>query len=217
MKHTARFVFAAVLCAFAVWWYLRRSRESRPTPPPAPAATATGSAAPPASPPTAGSAVPAPAAPAEPPRFRRIDPAARQALLDRLAARRAGSATAGSGSAPAASPLPGQLLVDSVQEALMPLIPAFQDCYDETRDKRTATSVSVEYNLALVGDPEVGTLIDDIQLDGDDAFRADPEFATCLRETMLAIELPPLDQSTRAHLRTTLLFADEEPAPDAGP
>ena len=89
MDNTPRFLVAAVLCAFAIYWYARRRDEASAPPPDSGVAVfdagATGASPPGPSvaPPSAASAVDAGAAP----RFRRIDPAARAALLAREAAR----------------------------------------------------------------------------------------------------------------------------------
>lgn len=211
MTNTLRFAMAALLCAFAVWWYLRRAREEERAAAEIAALTAA-EAAQPAAPP-APAAAPSPTA-APPTGFRRIDPPARAALLARLAARRAGQPAP----APAAPPLPGAVDPAAVLDSIMPLVPALQDCYDETRARRTATKVAVGFDLTLEGDAEVGTLITDIKLTGDAAFDADPALGTCLRETMLAVELPPLAQGSSAFVRTTMELLDDPAAAavDAG-
>ncbi|MBL8621140.1 MAG: hypothetical protein JNK64_07540 [Myxococcales bacterium] len=218
MDNTPRFLVAAVLCAFAIYWYARRSREAD-APPPDPGVAVIDAGVAPGAPPPGGSPPapapgPAPAAVDAAPRFRRIDPAARAALLARLAARKAGQ-PAPPAAAPA--PLPGHVDATAVVDSIMPLLPAFQDCYDETRAARTAPQVEVRYALTLVGDAEVGTVISDIELSGDAAFTADPTLATCLRETMLAIELPPMVNGATASFRTSMVIADDPDAPDAGP
>jgi|JI10StandDraft_1071094.scaffolds.fasta_scaffold16874_7 hypothetical protein len=211
MDNTPRFLVAAVLCAFAIYWYARRRGEAS-APPPDPGvavvdAGATG--APPPGPSGAPTAVDAGAAP----RFRRIDPAARAALLARVAARQAGQ-PASTTATPA--PLPGHVDAKAALESIMPLLPAFQDCYDETRAARTASQVVVRYALTLTGDADVGTVISDIELTGDAAFTADPTLATCLRETMLAVELPPMINGATASFQTSMMLVDDPDAPDAG-
>ncbi len=216
MDNTPRFLVAAVLCAFAIYWYARRRDEaSKPPPDPGVAVVDGGMAtgAPPpgpsVAPPSAAAAVDAGAAP----RFRRIDPAALAALLARLAARKAGQ-PAPTTATPA--PLPGHVDATAVLDGILPILPAFQDCYDETRAARTAAQVEVRYALTLVGDAEVGTVISEIELTGDAAFTADPTLATCLRETMQAIELPPMINGATASFRTSMVIADDPAAPDAG-
>lgn len=221
MDNTPRFLVAAVLCAFAIYWYARR-RDEASAPPPDPGvavidAGATGAPPPGPSvaPPRAAAVVDAGAAP----RFRRIDPAGRAALLARLAARKPGQPAPPPTAAPAPPPLPGHVDATAVVDSIMPILPAFQDCYDETRAARTAPQVEVRYALTLVGDADVGTVISDIELSGDAAFTADPTLATCLRETMLAIELPPMINGATASFRTSMVIADDPDAParDAGP
>lgn len=219
MDNTPRFLVAAVLCAFAIYWYARRRDEaSKPPPDPGVAVVDGGMAtgAPPpgpsVAPPSAAAAVDA----GEAPRFRRIDAARRAALLARVAARKAGQPAPPPTAAPAPAPLPGHVDATAVLDSILPILPAFQDCYDETRAARTAPQVEVRYALTLVGDAEVGTVISEIELTGDAAFTADPTLATCLRETMQAIELPPMINGATASFRTSMVIADDPAAPDAG-
>lgn len=208
MNHTLRFAFAAVLCAFAVWWYLRRTAHRTPPPPvdsPAAVDAQAGSPRPPDMPP--------PSPDDAPPRFRPIDPPRRRALLDRMAAARAaregGPVVPFTPSAADPAPLPGRLDSDDLLAGIMPLVPSLRACYDETRARRTATSVRVQFKLHLVGDPDLGTLIESAELDGDAAFSADPDLATCLRETLLAVELPPMIGGTTADFTTSMVLTDD--------
>ena len=207
MNHTLRFAVAAVLCALAVWWYLRRTeRASPPVPPPVATLDAGAVSAPAAAPPS-------PASTDTAPRFRSIDPTRRRAILSRMAAARAARARGTAVPAAAAAdpaPLPGTVDADAVLDSFLPLIPSFKDCYAR-RANPAVTSLRVELSLSLVGDPDVGTLVDAIAVDGDAAVRADPDLATCLRETALAIELPPMSGDTAAAFRTVLVLADDEP------
>ncbi|MBK7195819.1 MAG: hypothetical protein IPH80_25330 [Myxococcales bacterium] len=210
MDNTPRFLVAAVLCAFAIYWYARR-RDEASAPPPDPGVAVIDAGVAPGGPPPSGSPPgAAPAAVDATPRFRRIDPAARAALLARVAARQAGQ-PAPTTATPA--PLPGHVDAKAALDSIMPLLPAFQDCYDETR---AASQVVVRYALTLTGDADVGTVISDIELTGDAAFTADPTLATCLRETMLAIELPPMINGATASFQTSMMLVDDPDAPDAG-
>ncbi len=96
-------------------------------------------------------------------------------------------------------------------QGIVALMPAFKDCYAEGRDARTVPRVQVTFAIHVIGEPDVGTVIDAAELDGDEAFRADPELATCLRETMLAVELPPLAGASAVAFKTRMILADEEP------
>lgn len=61
MDNTPRFLVAAVLCAFAIYWYARRSREAD-APPPDPGVAAIDAGAPTAAPPPGPSVAPPSAA-----------------------------------------------------------------------------------------------------------------------------------------------------------
>jgi hypothetical protein len=209
----------AVAAALAAWWLLQRGDGSaRPEDPQRPREAARRAidagpvvAAPP-------SMVPAAVG------YRRLDPAARRALRERIArARSLGQASVAAAETAAPPPLPGTLEADQVLQGILPLVPALKDCYREGRAARSVSRVRVRFSLQLVGEPDVGTLIDAVELDGDEAFRADRDLQTCLRETLLAVELPPLSGGSSAAFVTTLVLADDPPAtaadtgPDAGP
>jgi len=211
MNHTMRFAFAALCCTFAVWWYLRRSAENDARPRPAPEVVDAGAVA--GALDAAAPVVDASAAPAEA-RFRRIDPSRRRGILEQLAARAAG--TAAPAGSTALAPLPGRLEPDQIMAGLMPLLPALRDCVDVGRDHRTVTAMKIRFELELVGDADIGTLVDVVKLDGDPAFQADTTLQTCLRETLLAVELPPLASGTRASFVTTLTFDDDDSSEAAG-
>ncbi len=72
--------------------------------------------------------------------------------------------------------------------AIRQLQPMLHECYQVA-----ATRVgrgTLEVTMTLVGEPDVGTIVDDVELGGDGA--RDKDFAECMRETLLSIELPPL-------------------------
>jgi hypothetical protein len=151
-------------------------------------------------------------------RYRVIDADARIALLNRIAAARE-ARKAGKPAPAAAAPSPedppavdGVLDVDQILDGIMPVMPLFKECYQDGLDRRTITSGKVTFKMHIVGEPEIGSLVDHAELEGDPAFLADAELSTCLHETMMSIELPPMAQSAEIDVTTAMQFSpDGEP------
>lgn len=193
---------ALVTAGVVAWrWRAGAARPRQPGP-----ATATSSAAttprhgetpspPPPAPPAAG-------APAPP--LRRLAPAERSALQLRLATARAARAAGQPRTPPPATapaPLPSQLDPDALLAGVMPILPLLQECYASASAQRPLPGGKLSVTMRLLGEPEVGTLVDDATIGGDPALLADAELTECLRETMLSIELPPTAEGTETTMK----------------
>jgi hypothetical protein len=212
----ARWAIAGVALAVAaaIAWYLVRGpgRRADDT---AVAGTATGSGS--STAPGSGTAAEAdpPDAPA---RIRTIDADQRLALMERIAKARA-ARTAGKPVVPDRdpadpAPLPGTLSADQVAQAVMDVHTLLLECWTTAVDDLPIKDGKVTVALKLVGEPEVGTLIESSELTGDAHMLAHAELATCIRETTMAIELPPLAEGSALEFTVPMWFSS--PA-DASP
>lgn len=196
----------ALIGAAILVWYMRRGHEATPA---AAAPTATGSAQ------TGGS----PTTQRPPTHVKRVTPAERKQLAEQIQNARKGRAAT---SAPAGPSLPGQtpppslpkqpgLSADDPEQfkttmkaAMKEVIPYLAECYDK------ATSLPDEINvvaqLTLVGDPDIGTLIDTdgIADKSDAAFPSD--FDVCLRDSLTNLQLPPLAEGEEVKVTYPFLF-----------
>jgi len=158
---------------------------------------------------------------AEPSGYRVIDADARMALMRRITAARA--AHAAGKPAPAIAPdpddpppLPGELTADEILGGLMPVLPLLKECYQQGLDRRTVKNGEVTFKLALAGAPDVGTLVDSAELDGDPAFLADAELSQCLQETLMSVELPPMKDGSELRAEVKMSFSDDDDGDDGG-
>jgi hypothetical protein len=158
---------------------------------------------------------------AEDSRYRVIDADARMALMQRIAAARA-AREAGKPAPAATAPgpddppaLPGELTADQVMDGLLPVLPLFKECYEQGLERRTIKDGTVTFAIHLIGEPEIGTLVDHAELDGDPAFLADAELSQCLHETMMSIELPPMSVGAELDVQTRMMFSDDGEPRDA--
>lgn len=206
---------AAALAAGAIFWWLRRGGDDRGGEP------AEGSRAA-ASAPVPGASSPRPTTPgagagaATVARARRLpDAAARARLVDeiRRAQQQRTAGTAGT-SAPTASGSPPPVLPDAldarkefIRTATRELIPLLVECYDEAlaRDDKLAGTITVAFTIE--GEPGVGGVIGQSQIDADASDLADPAMRECIQETMYAIEIAPPPDGETVQVRYPFKFA----------
>ena len=153
----------------------------------------------------------APGDPDAPARIRTIDADQRLALMDRIAKARA-ARTAGKPVVPERdpsdpAPLPGTLSVDQVAQAVMDVHGLLLECWSTAVDDLAIKDGKVTVALKLVGEPEVGTLIESSDVTGDAHMLAHAELATCIRETTMAIELPPLAEGSVLEFTVPMWFS----------
>ncbi len=151
------------------------------------------------------------AAPRPPDHVTRLaTPAERQAIADRIATARAARARQ---SAPEPPRLPGPTDIDThdlerapmrLKQALDEAIPFLAECYKTGSFKQRRSAVL----MTLVGDPDVGTLIDTEQLHDPDGKPLEPDLESCLRTTLGSLELPPIDSVDPLHLQYSFVFDD---------
>lgn len=176
------------------------------------------SAPPPAAPPPAASKV-EPQPVQTPPRattgLKRLAAGERATMLERLKAQRARDAAI-SGSGGEAKPpkiydFSGQALDDAkavpvpppgtplskstLRYAIVQMRPLLAECYAASLDHLPHERGTLEVVLHLSGEPDLGTLVEDVELGGDQPLAQDRELSECVRETLFALELPPMTEA----------------------
>ena len=145
--------------------------------------------------------------------IKRIAAGERTALLDRLKTQRTARAAATSGGVSAPSkiydfsgqklddataypaPPPGTPLAKStLRYAIVQMRPLLAECYAAAIDHLPHSPGVLEVVLHLSGEPDLGTLVEDVDLGGDRALAQDSELAECVRETLFALELPAMTE-----------------------
>ena len=159
------------------------------------------------------------AAPAAP--LRRIDATARAALVESITAARSAhdsatkrtvanqpSASPG-GSAPdkiydfadsalgdlrmVPPPKPGPLSnKTAIRYAVQLVQPLLLECYTHAVPHLARKDGTIEVTLRLIGEPEVGTIVESVTLGGDAHLAGDAQLAECMRETLMTVELQPM-------------------------
>lgn len=91
-------------------------------------------------------------------------------------------------------------------EQLMPLV---QECDELARASNPKLSGMLNLNLDLVGDEDIGGVIDTIEPDPSNEV-TDPTMMECVRESLLAITLPPPDDGGRDGMMLSLRLDPED-------
>jgi hypothetical protein len=137
--------------------------------------------------------------------MRRVTPEVRRELAQRIAvarmrredgaAARSGHTPAleSSGDAPPAPALVGTLSKDDIRTAVREVAPLLTECFEKALPHLTVRHGNIVSHLRFTGEPDVGTVVEAEGLDGEPGFIGDPEFAECWTQTLLSIELPPLE------------------------
>ncbi|MDQ3369396.1 MAG: hypothetical protein M3680_28555 [Myxococcota bacterium] len=118
----------------------------------------------------------------------------REQIRARIAAaraRRAATATAASAEAP--TPSGGDM--QTPDQVLAQMQAAFKEVKEHVSECVARSPIKVRgfrADLALIGDPDVGTLIDASALASTDGTPLPAAFDDCVREIMQALELPPI-------------------------
>ncbi|HUS64979.1 MAG TPA: AgmX/PglI C-terminal domain-containing protein, partial [Kofleriaceae bacterium] len=146
-------------------------------------------------------------APAPRPRVRRIAPAERTALVERIAAARAAAGApqgkhydyapddarrAASATRPAAPALPAaDLDKDVIRSSVRALLPMIQECYEEGLERAPSLQGDIVVHFTIDGEPEVGGVIGESSIVTESTTLVDPQVLECVQETMYGIEIEP--------------------------
>jgi hypothetical protein len=153
---------------------------------------------------------------AAPQRIRKIDKAARESLATRIERARArrgsgsvdSSSSSGTTTPPPSLPsLPGTISKDDIRAGVRAVIPLLAECYDAAQDRLTNKKGQIIVKMHLTGEPEVGTLIDKADIEGDAHFTADKDLVECFQQTMLSVELPPIAEGGTVDVTYPIAFA----------
>jgi len=188
---------AIVIAAVIAWWMWPRDEARQASRAAASATTAS----------TLSSSL------APPRHVTRIAPDERQRIADRITAAQRGRVATQPGPRPSLPPLPDTDTHDlerveaSLQEAMSEAIPILADCYEKTGHTDGGRAGVL---MKLTGDPSVGTLIDADELTDEAGAPLDPALDKCLRDTFLSLELPPLHEGDKLHIKYTFKFGDDD-------
>jgi RNA polymerase sigma factor (sigma-70 family) len=88
---------------------------------------------------------------------------------------------------------PGVLSKKELRDAIHSVQPLLVECYTANAATLDARPGVIQTQLRMEGEPDVGTLVTAVTIAGDDHLAGHADLAECFRETLLSVELPPLD------------------------
>ncbi len=103
------------------------------------------------------------------------------------------------------------------------LVPMATTCYDQLLTRSPGARGEMAMEFTIVGAPGVGGVVEEAELDCGAAREGpltEPDFARCIRESLMTVSFQPPDERGRIRVRYPLRFAPEAPdasAPDAPP
>ncbi len=145
-------------------------------------------------------------------KVRKLDKPGRTALLERIQtarnSRAGGVATASSAAPrPALPALAGTISKDDIRAGVRAVIPLLAECYDAAQGRLSIKEGKIIVQMHLSGEPDVGTLIEKAEIEGDAHFTKDAELVECLQQTMLSVELPPIEGGGTIDITYPIAFA----------
>lgn len=144
-----------------------------------------------------------------PPRVRRIDPTARQKLLDQISTARARRGERGE--SPVGSPsTPTALSKDYIRDQVRALIPLLTECYTRALENDPKIAGKLVVNFAIGGEPEIGGLVEDSEVDPANSTITDAGMIECVRETMYAAEFIAPSEAGRVVVHYPFEFSNDK-------
>jgi len=200
-------VVAALALVGGALWYLDKpdatSAKADSAPPPAPAAT---------------SAPPRPSAAPAPKPVDKVtklaNDAERQQLADRIASAQSARAAVRAAPLPRLpdqpEPAPAQPVGKTeIRAAMKEVVPFLADCYERAIPLLASADFDLNAQLALVGDPEVGTLVEVKSLVDGDGKALIQQLDDCFKNALQLLALPPLAEGDRIEVRYPFKFRQE--------
>nr|MBA2543441.1 hypothetical protein [Deltaproteobacteria bacterium] len=147
--------------------------------------------------------------------IRKIVKPRRDALLERMRVARATRNTSGaatsttSSTQPALPALPGMINKEEIRAGVRAVIPLLAECYDAAQARLPIKDGKIVVQMHLTGEPDVGTVIETAEIGGDAHFTADAELVECFQQTMLSVELPPIEGGGTIDVTYPITFAPQ--------
>jgi hypothetical protein len=120
-----------------------------------------------------------------------------------------------SGSGASANPPPTlaaqadtEIVRTTMKDAMRELIPFLAECYGA--DEKLPSPLEIIADITLTGDPDIGTIADANTVKNKDGAPLPESFSTCLRDTLVEIEMPPLSEGGSVNVHYPFTFADDE-------
>ena len=197
-----------ILVAAIFFGFRTAARQGEKAEKPAAGSAVSSSSVNPAAPSASGSAPPSPTSPPAT-TVRRIDPAARQKLLEQIERARSRRAPAG-----ATTPAPEtqeEFSKDYIRSQVRALIPLLTECYMQALGDDPTLAGKLVVKFTIGGEPEVGGLVEGSEVDAEQSTIAHAGMVECVRETMYGAEFAAPREGVRVEVRYPFEFRNGPP------
>jgi len=89
------------------------------------------------------------------------------------------------------------------------LIPLADECYAMAREKNPELAGMMAVDVGLVGDEDVGGVVEEVGVSASNEIK-DEGLLECVRESLMAVTLPPPEQGGRDEFMLSMRFAPDE-------
>lgn len=95
-------------------------------------------------------------------------------------------------------PKPGPLVKTTIRYAIQQIQPLLLECYQAALPRlvrpvgRARKDGTISVTLHLIGEPDVGTIVESVTFGGDALLVGDAQLVECMRETLMTVELQPM-------------------------
>jgi RNA polymerase sigma factor (sigma-70 family) len=148
----------------------------------------------------------------------KLSPQMRAEMLQRLAALHLGpGAATTSHGAPAPTPNSSDgddgLDKSYIREQVQQILPLLKECYDSALKRHPTISGKLMVDFSIVGDPSVGGLVGDSQINRAHSDIVDDDMAECVKETMYAAQFKPPASGGEVKVSYPFVFSPDGPPP----
>lgn len=99
----------------------------------------------------------------------------------------------------------------TMRYAIRSLQPYLLECYGSAYDSLSRKDGTLTPVVTLVGEPDVGSVVESVELQGDDQFTTNAVLTECVRETLMTVELPPLEAGGRVQIYYPFAISGRRP------
>ncbi len=101
---------------------------------------------------------------------------------------------------------PGVLDKDYIREQMDEILPLVKECYEQTLERRPNISGKAVVEFSIVGEEDVGGIIELSEFDPEASTIEDAEFSECIQETMYGLEFDPPQSGGRVVVKYPFEF-----------
>ena len=105
------------------------------------------------------------------------------------------------------APATGSLDKEYIRSTINEAIPLVKECYELALRERPGLGGTLKVRFTIGAEPEVGGLVEQVEIDGQDPAALDPGLRECMEQTIYSLEFPPPEGGGRVNVTYPFRFA----------